>query len=36
MTAQKTIYWVATGLLSVLFLYSAFTYLTDTAVIEGN
>ncbi|HBC02734.1 MAG TPA: DoxX family protein [Aequorivita sp.] len=35
MTAQKTIYWIATGLLSVLFLYSAFMYLTDTAVIEG-
>ncbi|MCG2417546.1 DoxX family protein [Aequorivita sp. F47161] len=36
MSAQKTIYWIATGLLSVLFLYSAFTYLTDTAVIEGT
>lgn len=36
MTAQKTIYWIATGLLSILFLYSAFTYLTDTAVIEGH
>ncbi|OAD90457.1 MULTISPECIES: DoxX family protein [Aequorivita] len=35
MTAQKTIYWIATGLLSALFLYSAFMYLTDTAVIEG-
>ncbi|MEH6764353.1 DoxX family protein [Aequorivita antarctica] len=35
MTAQKTIYWIATGLLSTLFLYSAFMYLTDTAVIEG-
>ena len=36
MTAQKTIYWIATGLLSALFLYSAFTYLTDTTVIEGT
>src|SRR5690554_3266161 len=36
MTAPKIIYWIATGLLSTLFLYSAFTYLTDTAVIEGN
>ena len=36
MTAQKTIYWIATGLLSALFLYSAFNYLTDTAVIEGH
>ncbi|MAP80578.1 MAG: hypothetical protein CL526_05765 [Aequorivita sp.] len=36
MTARKTIYWIATGLLSVLFLYSAYTYLTDTAVIEGT
>ena len=35
MTAQKTIYWIATGLLSALFLYSALMYLTDTAVIEG-
>ena len=35
MTAQKTIYWIATGLLSALFLYSAVMYLTDTAVIEG-
>lgn len=36
MRAQKIIYWIATGLLSALFLYSAFTYLTDTSVIEGN
>lgn len=36
MKAQKIIYWIATGLLSALFLYSAFTYLTDTSVIEGN
>lgn len=36
MTAPKIIYWIATALLSALFLYSAFTYLTDTAVIEGN
>ncbi|AFL80553.1 hypothetical protein Aeqsu_1054 [Aequorivita sublithincola DSM 14238] len=35
MNPQKTIYWIATGLLSALFLYSAFNYLTDTAVIEG-
>lgn len=36
MTAQKIIYWIATALLSLLFLYSAFTYLTDTAVIMGT
>lgn len=36
MRAQKIIYWIATALLSALFLYSAFTYLTDTAVIQGN
>lgn len=36
MRAQKIIYWIATVLLSALFLYSAFTYLTDTTVIEGN
>ena len=36
MNAQKFIYWLATGLLSALFLYSAFMYLTDTSVIEGN
>ncbi len=36
MSVPKTIYWIATALLSVLFLYSAFTYLTDTAVIEGT
>ena len=36
MKAQKIIYWIATALLSALFLYSAFTYLTDTAVIRGN
>jgi|SRR5690554_3494968 len=35
MSAQKIIYWIATGLLSALFLYSALMYLTDTAVIEG-
>jgi hypothetical protein len=35
MTAHKLIYWIATGLLSALFLYSAFMYLTDTSVIEG-
>ncbi len=35
MTAQKTIYWIATGLLSALFLYSAVMYLTNTAVVEG-
>ena len=36
MTAQKSIYWIATGLLSALFLYSAFMYLTNTTVIEGD
>lgn len=36
MTAQKTIYWIATGLLSALFLYSAFLFLTDTLVIQGH
>ncbi|MGO3182808.1 MAG: DoxX family protein [Aequorivita sp.] len=36
MKAQKIIYWIATGLLSALFLYSAFTFLTNTSVIEGN
>ena len=36
MIVQKIIYWIATGLLSALFLYSAFTYLTNTAVIQGN
>lgn len=36
MTAQKTTYWIATGLLSAIFLYSAFMYLTDTAVMEGH
>lgn len=36
MTAQKTIYWIATGLLSALFLYSAFVFLTDTLVIQGH
>lgn len=36
MTAQKAIYWIATGLLSALFLYSATMYLTNTAVIEGH
>lgn len=36
MRAQKSVYWIATGLLSALFLYSAFMYLTDTAVIEGD
>ncbi|WP_347373513.1 DoxX family protein [Aequorivita sp. Q41] len=35
MKAQKLIYWFATGLLSALFLYSAFMYLTNTAVVEG-
>lgn len=35
MTAQKIIYWIATGLLSALFIYSAVMYLTNTAVIEG-
>lgn len=36
MIVPKSIYWIATVLLSALFLYSAFTYLTDTAVIEGH
>jgi len=36
MTAQKTIYWIATGLLSALFLYSAFLFLTDTLVVQGH
>ncbi len=36
MSVPKTIYWIATALLSALFLYSAFMYLTDTAVIEGT
>ncbi|WP_271393335.1 DoxX family protein [Aequorivita sinensis] len=36
MRAQKSVYWIATGLLSALFLYSAFMYLTNTTVIEGD
>ncbi|MDN3722976.1 DoxX family protein [Aequorivita sp. SDUM287046] len=36
MKIQNTIYWIATALLSALFLYSATTYLFDTAVIEGT
>ncbi|RMA66069.1 DoxX family protein [Ulvibacter antarcticus] len=35
MKAQKIVYWIATFLLSALFLYSAVMYLKDTAVIEG-
>ena len=35
MKIQKVIYWIATGLLCALFLYSATMYLTNTAVIQG-
>lgn len=36
MKALQVIYWIATAILSLLFLYSGLMYLTDTAVIEGN
>lgn len=36
MSVPKIVYWVATTSLCALFLYSAFTYLTDTAVIKGD
>ena len=36
MKIQKVIYWIATLLLCVLFLYSAGMYLTNTAVIQGH
>lgn len=36
MTAHRIIYWVSTALLSALFLYSAFLFLTDTQVIQGH
>lgn len=35
MKIQVLIYWIATVLLSALFLYSGIMYLTDTAVIQG-
>ena len=36
MKYQKSIYWISTALLAALFLYSATTYLTNTAVIQGD
>jgi hypothetical protein len=35
MKIQKVIYWIATGLLSALFSYSATMYLTNNALIQG-
>ena len=35
MKIQKIIYWIATGFLSVLFLFSASMYLTKYAMVKG-